>query len=86
MNSQWYSKKWVTVSLHILFWTVFFIMPYLLQPVFDEDTVGEFQHVILVRTQAREKVDAVTVPLPEIIGNAQCGIIPVGKNSSIKEF
>ena len=37
MNSQWYSKRWVTVSLHILFWAVFFIMPYLLQPVFDED-------------------------------------------------
>ncbi|HTH29935.1 MAG TPA: histidine kinase [Lacibacter sp.] len=37
MNSQWYSKKWVTVSLHILFWTVFFVMPYLLQPVFDHE-------------------------------------------------
>ncbi len=36
MNSQWYSKRLVTVSLHILFWTLFFVLPYLLQPVFDE--------------------------------------------------
>src|SRR5688500_12779633 len=37
MNNQWYTKKWVAVSLHVLFWAIFFISPYLLRPVFDDD-------------------------------------------------
>jgi two-component system, LytTR family, sensor kinase len=36
MNSQWYTKKWVTVSLHVLFWAIFFISPYLLRAEFDD--------------------------------------------------
>ncbi|WP_290796026.1 sensor histidine kinase [Flavihumibacter sp. UBA7668] len=33
MRSQWYSKKWVGLSLHLLFWLILFGAPYLLQPV-----------------------------------------------------
>jgi two-component system, LytTR family, sensor kinase len=36
MNNQWYTKKWVSVSLHVLFWAIFFISPYLLRPDFDD--------------------------------------------------
>src|SRR5690349_9994810 len=32
MNGQWYTKKWVAVSLHLLFWMLFFLSPYLLRP------------------------------------------------------
>lgn len=33
MSSQWYTRKWVAVSLHVLFWTLIFVSPYLLRPV-----------------------------------------------------
>lgn len=32
MNGEWYTKKWVAWSLHILFWALFFGFPYLLRP------------------------------------------------------
>jgi sensor histidine kinase YesM len=32
MNGEWYTKKWVAWSLHILFWAIFFVFPYLLRP------------------------------------------------------
>ncbi|RYY18773.1 MAG: histidine kinase [Chitinophagaceae bacterium] len=35
MNTQWYTKKWVGISLHILFWILFFLSPLLLRPVMD---------------------------------------------------
>ena len=35
MNTQWYTKKWVGISLHGLFWILFFISPLLLRPVMD---------------------------------------------------
>ncbi|MBD0277507.1 MAG: histidine kinase [Flavisolibacter sp.] len=37
MNAQWYTKKWVIVSLHVLFWALFFLSPYLLRPVMESD-------------------------------------------------
>lgn len=37
MSSQWYTKKGVNISLHLLFWALFFISPYLLRPVTDAD-------------------------------------------------
>ena len=36
MNNQWYTKKWVAVSLHALFWAIFIISPYLLRREFDD--------------------------------------------------
>ncbi len=32
MNSPWYSKKWVTVLLHLAAWILLFSLPYLLRP------------------------------------------------------
>lgn len=32
MNYQWNKKKWVTLSLHVIFWLVFFFLPYFLRP------------------------------------------------------
>ncbi len=40
MGIQWYTKKWVTISLHILFWILFFVSPYLLRPVMDNAPAG----------------------------------------------
>jgi two-component system, LytTR family, sensor kinase len=37
MSAQWYTKKWVAISLHVLFWALFFSFPFLLRPVFDSD-------------------------------------------------
>jgi two-component system LytT family sensor kinase len=37
MNAQWYTKKWLAVSLHVLFWALFFAFPYLLRPVMDNN-------------------------------------------------
>ncbi len=37
MGNQWYTKKWVATSLHVLFWILFFVSPYLLRPVMDND-------------------------------------------------
>jgi two-component system LytT family sensor kinase len=39
VNSQWYTKKWVGVSLHLLFWTLFFLSPYLLRPAIDTNAL-----------------------------------------------
>lgn len=36
MSNQWYTKKWVTVSLHVLCWALFFTFPFLLQPVHND--------------------------------------------------
>lgn len=33
MQGQWYTKKWLAVSLHVLFWALIFSFPYLLRPV-----------------------------------------------------
>lgn len=33
MSGPWYTKKWVGISLHVLFWVILFGAPYLLQPV-----------------------------------------------------
>lgn len=38
MSSQWYSKKWVGISLHVLFWMLFFASPYLFRSVMDKDS------------------------------------------------
>lgn len=35
MNDQWYTKKWVVISLHTLFWALFFVSPFLLRPISD---------------------------------------------------
>jgi two-component system LytT family sensor kinase len=32
MKLSWASKKWVTVLLHVLFWTIFFSLPFLMRP------------------------------------------------------
>lgn len=37
MSAQWYTKKWVAISLHVLFWSLIFAFPFLLRPVFDND-------------------------------------------------
>lgn len=34
--SQWYSKKWIVISLHILFWVLFFVTP-MMRPIMDND-------------------------------------------------
>ncbi len=38
MRSQWYTKKWVGVSLHVLFWILFILSPALLHPVMDSES------------------------------------------------
>ncbi|HEX2536314.1 MAG TPA: histidine kinase, partial [Chitinophagaceae bacterium] len=35
MSSQWYLRRWVGVTLHVLFWALFFISPFLLRPVWN---------------------------------------------------
>jgi two-component system, LytTR family, sensor kinase len=37
IDSQWYARKWVTISLHSLFWILFFVSPYLLRISFDHE-------------------------------------------------
>src|SRR3954470_6502431 len=36
MKDIWYRKKWVSILLHGVFWMLFFIVPYLLQPSFQD--------------------------------------------------
>jgi two-component system LytT family sensor kinase len=36
MGSRWYSKKWVTVVLHIAAWVLLFSLPYLLRPSLND--------------------------------------------------
>jgi two-component system, LytTR family, sensor kinase len=38
MSNEWYTKKWIGISLHILFWVLFLILPFLLRPVMDNDS------------------------------------------------
>lgn len=38
VNPQWYAKKWVTINLHVLFWILFFISPYLLKFSVEHDS------------------------------------------------
>jgi len=35
MKNQWYNKKWVAISLHVLFWATFSIIPFILRPDMD---------------------------------------------------
>lgn len=37
MNIQWLTKKWVGLSLHLLFWSLYFVSPFLLRPISDVD-------------------------------------------------
>lgn len=37
MTQVWYRRKWVAVLLHAAFWILFFVLPYLLQPSFQND-------------------------------------------------
>lgn len=39
MSAQWYTKKWVGVSLHVLFWAIFFFFPYLLRPIMENENL-----------------------------------------------
>lgn len=36
MTKPWYKNKWVSVALHAAFWILFFLVPYLLQPSFQQ--------------------------------------------------
>ena len=38
VNPQWYTKKWVAISLHVLFWTLFIVSPYLLRISVEHDS------------------------------------------------
>jgi sensor histidine kinase YesM len=37
INPQWYTKKWVGISLHILFWAFYVASPYLLRPTIKDE-------------------------------------------------
>lgn len=37
MKKQWYQYRWVQTGLHGTFWVLFFLLPYLLQPSFQDD-------------------------------------------------
>jgi two-component system, LytTR family, sensor kinase len=37
MSGQWYNRKWLAVSLHVLFWALIFSFPYLLRPVIENN-------------------------------------------------
>jgi two-component system LytT family sensor kinase len=37
-TAQWYTKKWVSVSLHTVFWILFFVSPYLIKTSFEHDS------------------------------------------------
>jgi sensor histidine kinase YesM len=39
VNGQGYTKKWLAVSLHVLFWALLFSFPYLLRPVMDNNEI-----------------------------------------------
>jgi sensor histidine kinase YesM len=41
MKSQWYTKKWVAISLHVIFWVAFITFPFLLKSVVDN---SELRH------------------------------------------
>jgi LytS/YehU family sensor histidine kinase len=35
MNYKWYTKKWITIFLHVIFWVILFLLPYFLRPIYD---------------------------------------------------
>ncbi|RYY11696.1 MAG: histidine kinase [Chitinophagaceae bacterium] len=35
MTEQWYTRKWFIISLHLLFWALFFVSPFLFRPSMD---------------------------------------------------
>jgi two-component system, LytTR family, sensor kinase len=41
MSAQWYTKKWVAISLHVVFWALFFAYPFLLRPVMGNHKPGQ---------------------------------------------
>jgi two-component system, LytTR family, sensor kinase len=43
MNQQWYTKKWVAAGLHILFWALFFVSPFLLRPATSNINLPQLQ-------------------------------------------
>jgi two-component system, LytTR family, sensor kinase len=44
MNTKWVPRKWIEISLHILFWVFIFALPYLLTPAIQEhDKNNEFE-------------------------------------------
>jgi len=44
MDSQWYTRKWVVISLHILFWILLILAPLLLRPTFDNISETKSKH------------------------------------------
>jgi two-component system LytT family sensor kinase len=38
VSPQWYTKKWVVVSLHVLFWSLFLVFPYLIKISVEHDS------------------------------------------------
>jgi len=59
VKNSWYSKKWLTVSLHAAVWIIFFSLPFLLRRVDSGD-----------KPQPKEEADAVYSVLNYILGNA----------------
>lgn len=45
MSQQWYTKKWVAAGLHILFWALFFVSPFLLRPFMSSNNNIEKPHI-----------------------------------------
>jgi len=41
MGKAWYKNRWVNIALHTAFWILFFLVPFLLQPSFQKNTLGE---------------------------------------------
>lgn len=37
VSPQWYAKKWLVISFHVLFWILFFISPYLVKASIEHD-------------------------------------------------
>jgi FlaA1/EpsC-like NDP-sugar epimerase len=37
MKKAWYKNKWVNAALHVAFWILIFVIPYLLQPSFQKN-------------------------------------------------
>lgn len=35
MSNPWYTRKWVAISLHVLFWSLIFAFPFILRPLMD---------------------------------------------------
>jgi two-component system LytT family sensor kinase len=38
VSPQWYAKRWVVISLHVLFWTLFFVSPFLIRVSVSHDS------------------------------------------------